>query len=317
MDIITKYVDFSLTTLDNYTRLIMEKYFNKDIFLEYKNTYRDIRFYNQETNLNKRLEPTLNEALTNIYNKNKNDILEIMLEIIKIYYYLDDVKALNNISLNDIVKKISILREKLNLETEEFNKSFRKVLNNDRKRKMKYLTNLNCNDFYITQKKIKGISLYKVTLNDNVEIPKLYSSYAINEVKTNSKVTLELLKLEYTLVSSILLKNIIKGNFNKKYLVNFNSKIFEKDKEYNELIKIIDNDISRDNIIMIITPTNYKAYKEEFFTLRKKGFNFALYINNYEEYHLIKQDNLDFFYYILINKELENKVKINKSYYIS
>ena len=39
MDIITKYVDFSLNNLEVYTKMIMGKYFKKDIFKQYIEEY--------------------------------------------------------------------------------------------------------------------------------------------------------------------------------------------------------------------------------------------------------------------------------------
>ena len=39
MDIITKYVDFSLNNLEVYTKMIMGKYFKKDTFKQYIEEY--------------------------------------------------------------------------------------------------------------------------------------------------------------------------------------------------------------------------------------------------------------------------------------
>ena len=50
---------------------------------------------------------------------------------------------------------------------------------------------------------------------------------AIDKVKTESIVAVNKLLVEYYLVSSLILKNIIKGNFKKKYLVEFSPKLLE------------------------------------------------------------------------------------------
>ena len=92
---IKEYVDFTKKNLKIYTKKIMGKYYDEEVFTNYLNQYINIRYYNQEKWERKDLSNHLNQYLTNIYEKDENKISKFILELFKKYYYIDDVLDFN------------------------------------------------------------------------------------------------------------------------------------------------------------------------------------------------------------------------------
>lgn len=313
MDIITKYVDFSLNNLEVYTKMIMGKYFKKDIFKQYIEEYANVRYYNEEIENKSTLEATLNNALEKVYLNDPSNVSKFILELFKMFYYLDGVKKYKGKQTlqQETIELNEIRQEKLGIYDDNFVSNFKKEVLSNWHRKEKYLKKTSSNDFYITCKKIRNISIYIVSLNDNISIPSLYSEYAIDKVKTESIVAVNKLLVEYYLVSSLILKNIIKGNFKKKYLVEFSPKLLETISRKNKFKEIFNTDIIKENIILSIRPVEFLSHEEEICSLIKEGYSFGLTMNQYEDYIMIKDRNTDYFTNLFLNGELKELVDSN------
>lgn len=313
MDIIKKYVDFSLNNLEVYTKMIMGKYFKKDIFKQYIEEYANVRYYNEEIENKSTLEATLNNALEKVYLNDPSNVSKFILELFKMLYYLDGVKKYKGKQTlqQETIELNEIRQEKLGIYDDNFVSNFKKEVLSNSHRKEKYLKKTSSNDFYITCKKIRNISIYIVSLNDNISIPSLYSEYAIDKVKTESIVAVNKLLVEYYLVSSLILKNIIKGNFKKKYLVEFSPKLLETISRKNKFKEIFNTDIIKENIILSIRPVEFLSHEEEICSLIKEGYSFGLTINKYEDYIMIKDRNTDYFTNLFLNGELKELVDNN------
>lgn len=313
MDIIKKYVDFSLNNLEVYTKMIMGKYFKKDIFKQYIEEYANVRYYNEEIENKSTLEATLNNALEKVYLNDPSNVSKFILELFKMLYYLDGVKKYKGKQTlqQETIELNEIRQEKLGIYDDNFVSNFKKEVLSNWHRKEKYLKKTSSNDFYITCKKIRNTSIYIVSLNDNISIPSLYSEYAIDKVKTESIVAVNKLLVEYYLVSSLILKNIIKGNFKKKYLVEFSPKLLETISRKNKFKEIFNTDIIKENIILSIRPVEFLSHEEEICSLIKEGYSFGLTINKYEDYIMIKDRNTDYFTNLFLNGELKELVDNN------
>ena len=293
--------------------MIMGKYFKKDIFKQYIEEYANVRYYNEEIENKSTLEATLNNALEKVYLNDPSNVSKFILELFKMLYYLDGVKKYKGKQTlqQETIELNEIRQEKLGIYDDNFVSNFKKEVLSNWHRKEKYLKKTSSNDFYITCKKIRNISIYIVSLNDNISIPSLYSEYAIDKVKTESIVAVNKLLVEYYLVSSLILKNIIKGNFKKKYLVEFSPKLLETISRKNKFKEIFNTDIIKENIILSIRPVEFLSHEEEICSLIKEGYSFGLTINKYEDYIMIKDRNTDYFTNLFLNGELKELVDNN------
>lgn len=300
MNVIRRYTDYISDNLKDYTKLILEKYYDEQIFNLYLNKYINIRYYNQCIINKGNIENTLNYYLNEIYKEYSSDISKITFDLFKLYYYLDGVKKSSN--LKRIITDINDLREtKLNLKDDNIN-ILKTLISENEKWKKKYLKSFNTKDFSLNTRKYVGKTVYDISLVSNVDIPVLFSEEAIRNVLESSRIAIDKLFIEYYLVNVLLLKYIIKNNFSRRYLIEFNSNIFKNNIKLNKLLDIMDNDISKSNILFKVEYKDFMLYQDNYFKLRKDGFTFALMVNDKDEYTEAKNKYPNFFSLIVIPK---------------
>jgi hypothetical protein len=213
-------------------------------------------------------------------NPTKNKNIDFMLHIFAYLIYLDTDLTAENI--NKLEKEITIFREK---NYEIFGKiEFSKEYRNFRKRKNEYIKNYQTSDFNTEFTKIKNKKLYDTKLNYTIKLPELYSEKAIELVYNNGIISEDKLFVQYNLIAIKVLEEILIYDYKTNYLVEFNIELFNKKEKLNRLLKIIDNDITKEKISFKISYTNYLDNKEEIFDLIHNGYNFSIIKDeNYKE----------------------------------
>ena len=108
------------------------------------------------------------------------------------------------------------------------------------------------------------------------------------------------LQVEYYLLNQLILKDIIKGIFDKEYLVEFKSTLLEKPEKLKRTLNIYNNDVAKDMISIKIVYQDFINNKDIIYSYIKEGYQFSVIID--DEY--IKDRNngtlLDIFKYIII-----------------
>ncbi len=304
-NLIKEYVDFTKSSFATYTKTIMDKYYDETIFNKYLDKYISIRYYNEEPEVRATLEYNLNHYLGKIYEKNPSIISEFIQKLFVLYYYLDNVVDFDiQNQLKDFVELIKTIREeKVGIKDENFTKEFTSLLANNHKRKEEFLKAFDTHEFYLEINKTSIKDLYNITLKYEIEIPKLYSKYAINKIWKTELISENKLKIEYYLLNQLILKDIINGDFHKKYLVDIKDSLFNKTDKLKNILDIFNNDISKDLITIKITYNNFLTNKEIIYSLIKEGYEFAVVL---DEKYTNSNDNttiLDNFKYIIAPNE--------------
>ena len=300
-NIIKEYVEFTRKNLEDYTKKIMDKYYNEEIFSKYVNKYINIRYYNEETQVRATLEYNLNHYLEQIYEKDNNVISEFILKLFRLYYYIDDVNEFDfQQDLPNFVNIINNIREeKVGIKDPNFLKDFTELLKSNKKRKEEFINNLNTHEFYLDYRKIRKKELYNIKLKYEIPIPKLYSKYAIKKVWETTMISENKLKIEYYLLSQEILKDIITGIYHKNYLVDLKKTLLNKENELRKTLEIINNDISKDLITLKINYDDFIDNKEKVLSLIKEGYQFGVII---DENFMKSNENknlIDLFKYII------------------
>ena len=253
----------------------MEGYYNKDIFYRFLDKYIDIRYYNiGNCSKNNRIDKITSE-LDIVYNDidGDKDVAKFMLELFKIIYCLDDVVDIKD--KNKLINELVYIREKkLGLNDEKFSEEFNKLIRENRRRKDKFLESFDCEDFKLIRRKILNSDIYDIRIGYKFLFPKLYSDYAINKVYNTSIVAEDKLFIEYYLVGISILRDIIKGNFVKHYLLEYNVGLLKKKEKNSRLLNIIDNDITKDLISFKIKYSDFVENKDMICDYIKKGYKY-------------------------------------------
>ncbi len=304
-NVIKEYTEFKRNILTDYTKKMMGSYYNEEIFSKYLDNYINIRYYNLEPEIRATLEFNLNHYLNVIYEKDKNIISEFILKLFRLYYYIDNVVEFDyQKDLSNYVTTINMIREdKVGIKEPNFIDNFTNLLLENQKKQTDYINSFNTHEFYLDFKKVPNKDIYDVKLKYEIQIPKLYSKYAIRKVWETEAISEKKLKIEYYLLNQQILKDIIEGIYNKYYLVDFKANLFTKESDLKKTLEIFNNDIGKELITIKIKYEIFIQNKETILSLIKEGYQFALII---DEKYLNSTDNkniIDIFKYIICNNK--------------
>ena len=121
-------------------------------------------------------------------------------------------------------------------------------------------------------------NLYKTEVIHNIKIPKLYSEYAINNVYNRGIVLENKLFISYTMVSILVLKDVLNLDCNN-YIVEFSKSLIEKEDKLKRLFSIIDEDIVKDRVILSVNESDFLEYRDSYLKYINEGYKFIIYLD--------------------------------------
>lgn len=276
-NIVNMYTDYVLKQFSFYAKEIMGKFYIASIFNDLAQEYINIRYYNMypakqnnKTTISYYLNLKIKELTEN--NKDKVKNITFMVDIFNYLIYLDS--ELEAAEVNKVEKELSnLIKTKYDLDEDlEFSKKYREF----RKVKKEFFKDYETSDFRLEISNTKTNKLFNVSLEYEIEFPELYSKKAIDDTYNSGLIAEDKLFVLYNLVGIEILKEIIDYNYSNCYLVDFNTELFDKKEKLNRLLKIIDNDITKEKICLKISYKNFIDNKDEVFNLINSGYNFAL-----------------------------------------
>ncbi len=304
LNVIKEYADFSKKNISKYFELIMGKYYDKTLTNKYLDKYIDIRYYDLDTDKYSRNITKIKKTLKEIYEsteEEKKTLAKFIYMLFDIMLYLDDVIEVENTDeIMNIINQIRI--QKLGIDEPDFIEKFKDQLNKDKERKTKYLNSFVCEEFPVEYDYVYEQDVYNVAIFHDISIPKLYSKFAIDKVFNDGLVAEDKLFIEYYMVCAKILNNIIKGDYNNKFLLEFDANILKKKDKINRLLNIIDNDLTKDVISMKIDYKSFIACKEKIYELIKEGYKFSVIIDNtYDNVEKVDPSIFKVFEYIILD----------------
>ena len=310
MSVMSEYIKMTQEGITQYMKLVFERKFNKQICDSYIKTYIDVRYYNvNERGNHKTLRREILESLKEkkkrliVDNKTKQKLIEDM-EMFFIYVlYIDKVTPYKTI--NDLVKSICRLRVKiLKKEDEKFRKVLKDFIEDDINKKEEFLEKFDSKVFSLKLSDYNSITdVQRVSLKYHMKFSEIFSSTAIERAFNTGTTNEDKLFVEYNMISAQIIKDIIKGNFKKQYIVEFADSLFEKKQKILRLLNIIDNSAIQDKLSLKIKHETFLKYREEAYELLRSGYRIALLADETIDTDRAELEKLKMFKYILINKD--------------
>ena len=156
--------------------------------------------------------------------------------------------------------------------------------------------------FKITNYKDKQ-NVYRVNVKHQVKFPMEYSEMAINKVFNMGITNEDKLTIEYYLIVVQIIKDIVRQNFKKQYIVEFAETLLEKPKKIKSILNIIDNVAIQDKISLKIRHEYFIENKEKVYELMREGYRFSIILDNSFEVNYKNMENLKMFKYVILNKD--------------
>lgn len=316
---VQKYVGIVKKEFSKYMTAILEKDYDKNIFEDIFKTYIDTRYYNVDERIKKKEDlrkvvlSELEEVKKNLLKKYDKTKVTNMCEMFTYIIYFDNVGSYKKIE-NIINQIVEFREEKLNKkEKKAFIKTFLKLVQENNNLKQDYIKKFDVEYFKLRNKKTGNNNLLLTTLRYNIEFPKAFTALVIEEVY-NTEVTKEdKLLVEYNMVNAMFLKNIIKGEFYKEYLVEFTTTVLNKKSKLARILKIINDENLKERINLLI---DYKEFNEdiksELYALMRQGYKVAVKLDEKDKLDEQQINRLNVFSYILINEKATCYSNINK-----
>lgn len=294
-NIVNEYIDFSRKTIKKYVKMILERYYDQDLFDDVINAYINTRYYDMYQNVDDRFKVNIVYYLKKALEKVKDDDTyknkaRYMFHTFKYILYFDSVIECD--SIRPIIHEIYDYRKRLGLIDEDFESKFYNVLKDDLLAKKNFINSFNDKNFNVDYVKIEK-QVFDCNLVHNIKFSKIYSDYAINKVFDSKEIGEQKLFVTYSLLGCKVLQDIIKGNFTKEYLVDYEVSLKNKPKKKKKLLNIIDNDIVKEKVFLKIPFSKFMEDKDEIYSLTKAGFKIAIILDSsfvfeYENVMLLK-----------------------------
>ena len=300
MNIASEYISFSQNSIKKYLMLILDHYYDQSIFDDMINAYINTRYYNLYPVISDKFEENivyyLKKSVLNIDDKFK-DKARYMFKMFKYVLYFDG--AFECDSVRKLISEIKMFRLiELKLSDSNFESKLYNMLEEDLIAKKNFLDSFSDKNFTMNYLKLKDKIFYCV-LDHNLKFSKLYSDYAIEKVFSNKVISEQKLFVSYSLACVKALEDIIKGDFDKIYILDYVFSLVSKPKKNQRLLKTIDNDIIKEKLVLKIKYSDYLTNHEAVYELTRSGFKIALEIDSSFEFTDDNNKLLKIFAYII------------------
>lgn len=321
INVMNKYIEIMRKQINAYMKLVFGRKFNKKYCDIYTEKYINIRYYNYyETDINntirKKIVYYIKQEQEELIINNITDRILIEQMCMFYYYFMYFDNVVNYRDLRKTIEKIGKLRKKiLNRVDENFEKELYNTMQEYMKEKQDFIEQFESTEFFIKISNYPDkLNVYRINLKNNIKFPLVYSEFAIKKAFEIGTVNEDKLIVEYYLTSIQILKDIIKQNFKKIYIVEFASTLLKKPKKLKSLLNIIDNSALQEKICIKIRYENFIQNKEKIYELMQNGYNIALILDNSFEVNFKNIENLRLFKYIILNKNLKNYEEIKSKH---
>ena len=321
-NVMQEYTKITQEEVFSYIKLIFENSYSKKIALRYMDAYLNVRFYNfypKDDNLTfrKNYLNAIKEAEASIVRDmpEKRKLIENM--GLFFYYILYFDKISYRVDIDEIIEKLYKIRKKLlKKDNEDFKKNFYNIFIEYSNKKEKFLKKFEKEEFVLKISDYEGANnANRVNLKYNIKFPMIYSNQAIENVFNSGLISEDKLFVEYNLISVEVIQDILRGNFKRQYIIEFNTNLFNKSRKLASLLKIINNSAVQDKINFKITYKEFLKNKENIYELMRNGFKFAVILDDSFEPQYANFERLNAFYYTIASRKLEyyNTIIANES----
>ena len=314
-----QYIEITKKQIEDYMKLVLEEKFNKtycDLFIE---RYINIRYYNYYENemaetIRRKILSHLKQVSEDMIINNINDreLIENMRVLFYYVLYFDNVVYYKNLE-NKIIQIAKIRMRIYGKITENFEKNLfqtmQKYINDKRKLVEKFLSN----EFYlkITNYPDK-LKIYRINLKfKNIKFPLEYSEFAINKAFQTGLMAEDKLVIEYYLVVLQILKDVLKLNFKRKYILEFADTLLKKPKKIKGILNIISSSAVQDKVSLKIKYEQFIQNKEIIYDLMRNGYKITIILDNSFDVTFKNIETLQMFEFVIISRDLKkyNEIK--------
>lgn len=310
INIMDEYIRLTRKQITTYLKLVFENTYDKRYDDMYSEKYINARYYNFfKGSENATIRKTILEELRKTYEYAISENFQDKEFIDKLHVFFCYVLYFDHVvyckDLKNKISQITKLRKKvLNRDNDGFEENLYKEMTSINDEKESLLNKFYVDEFFLKISNYKNmVNVYRVNMKFNLKFPMEYSEMAINKVFHSGITNEDKLVIEYYLISVQIIRDVIKQNFKKQYIVEFAETLLEKPKKIKSILNIIDNAVIQDKLCLKIRNEHFIENKETVYELMREGYRFAIILDNSFEANYKNMENLKMFKYVLLNKD--------------
>ena len=148
-----------------------------------------------------------------------------------------------------------------------------------------------------------------LNLEHNISFSKIYSDYIIDRTYNEGVIAENKTIITLNLLSVQLVKDMINGDFNKKYILYIPKSLYSKAKKLERILKMIDDEHAKESVVILMDLETLIKYKAAVKKLKKDGYQVSI--------ALTSETSIDSKYYscmelvesIYVDKNIPNIIK--------
>jgi hypothetical protein len=239
--------------------------------------------------------------------------------------YADKVnKYIDIFTLVNRLEHVNMTTSEIDTKRESYKDKIMKILNPDNMtdEDLKYMINriikvqklyqymikfildkVDTNSFNLDLKKVAGNkNMFAVTVSHNINFSKVYSDYIVDKTYTEGIIAEDKVMVLLNLLLVNIVKDMLDLEENKKYFIHIPDSIYLKPNKMDKIFKMFEDEYAKNNIVVVISSESFKKYNEQIISLRKKGYQFGIVVNNDIEY--FDNQYIEIADYLFIDKAL-------------
>lgn len=299
------YLNFTEKRIKKYMRIVYSQFYNEEIVAEYLKTYINARYYNirntekparafylriiDELEFKQNILVKRNETDTEDRDERQENLKMInnVKHVFEYILFFDNVRRIENFkkidSLREIIKKmLDVVQQEYRIKkAKDIEDKLYKEVTHDLIEKDVFLDKFETDEFILEFENCEQIEdLYIAKLNHNVKMPAQYSESAIERVFSEGIVAEDKLQVEYILLSLMVVRDIVDGDFDDIYIAEFTSTLFKKKTKLDSILSLIDNQALQEKIHINIDYSDYMKNHKTILEHTNKGYNFAITLDS-------------------------------------
>ena len=321
INIMEQYIEITKKQIEDYMKLVFEDKFNKRYFDLFTEKYINIRYYNYYDNevidtMRRKILEHLKKVCEDIIINNINDreLIENMRVFFYYVLYFDNVVYYKD--LRNKVEQIAKIKKRIYGDVqEEFIEILYQKMQQYIEQKKELVERFSTENFYIRITNYPDRSnVYRINLKyKNIKFPLEYSEFAINKAFQVGLMAEDKLVVEYYLVVIQILKDILKLNFKRKYILEFADTLLKKPKKIKGFLNIINSSAVQEKVSLKIRYEQFVQNKETIYELMRNDYKITIILDNSFDVTFKNIETLEMFEFVIVNRDLKkyNEIKQN------
>jgi len=149
--------------------------------------------------------------------------------------------------------------------------------------------------------------MYAIELEHNIAFSKIYSDYIVDKTYSEGIIAEDKMQVLFTLLSSEIINNMLNYEFNKKYVVYVPETLYSKGNKLDDIFDMFEDEYAKNNIIILLQYSKMGENKEVIKKFIKKGYHFAIDINNTAKFKVSDQEMFEIVDYLFLSNKNPNK----------